>query len=1103
MKLFTKDIDQKLFEQYPKGSDLNNQMVVAKIFNPYGRGTWYLLNSDPEDPDYIWAITDLFEIEVGSVSRTDLESIKFKPFMLGLERDMYFTPVNAMELYKGLQSGKQYAKGGGVKYYNKENEYRLSRPSSNIEKEILDRVTFKESMTNDMFVGSFGWKTPQGKIAEGYLYKLDDFDKNLIKNVSLKSDEKVFRYVNRATAIGGMMPFIKINLEKSLLYFLIHNQNDDIIFETRGVNAMFINIIEDKMAHGGGVDVKIPTQGTMISKDKKNKIDYKKVGNNYELIVYEGEPNAVENYSRTSFKKKTNGVVTMNHNQFINYIYTEGYVDDKMAEGGGIKPFKIEKNNTTIYINGTENDIRKMYLDYLNNFLTLGAFAEHYGISDEQALMIIEKGKKYAKDSGKYADGGNTETSILLSTKSVQELVDKFNNAVFKGVGGIHEGKKYYEVQASKFAADGIKRELPSGYVLKNVGGDLYWIIQPSFVGKKASEIKRMAEGGGVESKIRGGIKYVQGQDLEWHDIMSFDIATYGEKEAEKKAYDYIQDSIKYWNGELNEDDFNVKRSRNGKDYKGSWVVMRQFPKFAKGGNIESENAEMVKSYNKQIAHHTKEMTEAINKNGEVPAWVVAKMTRSASDLSDATHYMEGKGEEYAKGGGVGDVKIYKLNTQKGVYYEIVGNGEKSLGSDKNGRIFHIQNKKSDYSNWKNINFNQLPKTLQKSYLEDYNHIVKNAEKYATGGGVGELEIGNEVEIELNNGKIVKGKVEKINPLKIRTDATSTQVIPNALIKKVKQYAKGGGTGKAYTIYIYYGGEQANEVVYADSLEEAKILSQRGEHSEIIDNGTNEILEFGKGGGVGVKNGEKFKVILDTNYGIKTEPYEAIVEVVDDDINSRGQVTVLHISGKMKGTKTDMQVSSLTDKYAKGGGIGFIPMDLEEELAILAKWGGLNIRQVIEYLNAMIDAGLTDNDLEAKPTKNTLFQREKAVETKINEIWKKIKPYYKGNLQGYRYYSLIKELVSRTQTYNILSKFKPYRKYQEFAKGGATPAQKRKIGKVMHEWKQGDLHIGKSDKVVKNPKQAIAIALSEAGLSKKENGGGMGWNAKMKNWKKK
>ena len=55
----------------------------------------------------------------------------------------------------------------------------------------------------------------------------------------------------------------------------------------------------------------------------------------------------------------------------------------------------------------------------------------------------------------------------------------------------------------------------------------------------------------------------------------------------------------------------------------------------------------------------------------------------------------------------------------------------------------------------------------------------------------------------------------------------------------------------------------------------------------------------------------------------------------------------------------------------------------------------------------------------------------------------------------------------------------------------------------MHEFKEGTLHSGKSDKIVKNPKQAIAIALSEAGLSKKEHGGGMGWNARMKNWKKK
>jgi len=58
------------------------------------------------------------------------------------------------------------------------------------------------------------------------------------------------------------------------------------------------------------------------------------------------------------------------------------------------------------------------------------------------------------------------------------------------------------------------------------------------------------------------------------------------------------------------------------------------------------------------------------------------------------------------------------------------------------------------------------------------------------------------------------------------------------------------------------------------------------------------------------------------------------------------------------------------------------------------------------------------------------------------------------------------------------------------AKGGMTKSQK-KIKKVMGEYKEGTLHSGKSGPVVKNPKQAIAIALSEAGKSKKMISGGM------------
>lgn len=43
-----------------------------------------------------------------------------------------------------------------------------------------------------------------------------------------------------------------------------------------------------------------------------------------------------------------------------------------------------------------------------------------------------------------------------------------------------------------------------------------------------------------------------------------------------------------------------------------------------------------------------------------------------------------------------------------------------------------------------------------------------------------------------------------------------------------------------------------------------------------------------------------------------------------------------------------------------------------------------------------------------------------------------------------------------------------------------------KVQKVMHEYKEGTLHSGsKKGPVVKSRKQAIAIAMSEAGMAKK------------------
>lgn len=49
-----------------------------------------------------------------------------------------------------------------------------------------------------------------------------------------------------------------------------------------------------------------------------------------------------------------------------------------------------------------------------------------------------------------------------------------------------------------------------------------------------------------------------------------------------------------------------------------------------------------------------------------------------------------------------------------------------------------------------------------------------------------------------------------------------------------------------------------------------------------------------------------------------------------------------------------------------------------------------------------------------------------------------------------------------------------------------SPKQKEKVAKVYQEYKDKSLHSGKGGPVVKNPKQAIAIAISESKRMKKK-----------------
>jgi hypothetical protein len=52
-----------------------------------------------------------------------------------------------------------------------------------------------------------------------------------------------------------------------------------------------------------------------------------------------------------------------------------------------------------------------------------------------------------------------------------------------------------------------------------------------------------------------------------------------------------------------------------------------------------------------------------------------------------------------------------------------------------------------------------------------------------------------------------------------------------------------------------------------------------------------------------------------------------------------------------------------------------------------------------------------------------------------------------------------------------------------------SKAQKETVERVMHEFKHGELKTAKGRRTVRNPRQAIAIALHEAGASREESPG--------------
>jgi hypothetical protein len=83
----------------------------------------------------------------------------------------------------------------------------------------------------------FSWQYA-GKWHFGELVELEDYDKHEYKDLPLKEGQRLIRYKTE-NMLGRMVPLIKINIEKGLIYFLKESEieNDSPVFETRGIKA--------------------------------------------------------------------------------------------------------------------------------------------------------------------------------------------------------------------------------------------------------------------------------------------------------------------------------------------------------------------------------------------------------------------------------------------------------------------------------------------------------------------------------------------------------------------------------------------------------------------------------------------------------------------------------------------------------------------------------------------------------------------------------------------------------------------------------------------------------------------------------------------------
>jgi len=319
---------------------------------------------------------------------------------------------------------------------------------------------------------------------------------------------------------------------------------------------------------------------------------------------------------------------------FEKTLEIRGAIDDDgyMAKGGEMKHDKldemVEKYQTWL----DKNNLPQMSADEL-------LVDESVNLTKEQRKYIQNFSNEWDEEQDKYAKGGYYAKGGSLSSIKEEYDENEDNNAHSENVVLLakHFGTKEDLTEAKRILA---LHEKEGSLSIEN--GKKRHVLHLKLIEKARTEMAKDGiefEKGGYMAK---GGEMAQVNKMSKDELKNWLSENYGfrgvdgkgiTKEVKDRTIENMRKEV------LSQMKYNEKNNI----------------KYADGGISEKEvvesNAEMVLSQIKAVKHHAMELSNVVSKNSDIEAWVVAKIERASTDLSDITHYLEYQTKKMAMGG--------------------------------------------------------------------------------------------------------------------------------------------------------------------------------------------------------------------------------------------------------------------------------------------------------------------------------------------------------------------------------------------------------------------------------------------------------------------